>query len=85
MTETAPAGPAADCSATLRELDTYLDHELSPETHAAIHAHLGGCTDCLQVLDFHAELKMVIAAKCGNDEMPPGLMEKIQACFGDDI
>lgn len=72
----------ADCNETLRELDAFLDDELSNETHVAIHAHLSGCPDCLQAFDFHAELKMVIAHKCRNDEMPPGLMDKIANCFG---
>lgn len=74
----------ADCNDTLRELEAFLDNELKPETHVAIRAHLEGCPDCLQAFDFHAELKIVVAQKCRNDEMPPGLMDKIQRCFGDD-
>ena len=74
----------ADCNETLRELEAFLDNELKPETHVAIRAHLEGCPDCLQTFDFHAELKIVVAQKCRNDEMPPGLMDKIQRCFGDD-
>jgi mycothiol system anti-sigma-R factor len=73
----------ADCNETLRELEAFLDRELSEHTHVAIRAHLQGCPDCLQTFDFQAELKIVIAQKCSNDEMPPGLMEKIQRCFGD--
>lgn len=74
-----------DCNETLRELDRFLDSELSDETHTAIRAHLEGCPDCLQAFDFHAELKMVVAQKCHNDEMPPGLMAKIEQCFGEAI
>ena len=44
-----------------------------------IHAHLDGCPDCLQAFDFHAELKTVIATKCRNDEMPPGLLQQDRA------
>lgn len=73
----------ADCNETLREIETYLDDELSPEVHTAIHSHLEGCHDCLEAFDFHAELKMVVARKCANDEMPPGLLDKIARCFGD--
>lgn len=75
----------ADCNDTLRELEAFLDRELSTETHVAIRAHLEGCPDCLEAFDFHAELKIVVAKKCLNDEMPPGLMDKIQRCFGDDL
>lgn len=75
----------ADCNETLRELEAFLDGELSPETHDAIHAHLTGCVDCLQTFDFHAELKQVISAKCKDDEVPPTLMARIEACFGEEF
>jgi anti-sigma factor (TIGR02949 family) len=74
-----------DCNETLRELELFLDHELSESARLEIHHHLEGCPDCLQAFDFHAELKTVIATKCHNDEMPPGLMSKIASCFGDDL
>ncbi len=73
----------ADCNDTLRELDAFLDSELSEETHVAIRAHLEGCPDCFQAFDFHAELKVVVSQKCKSDEMPPGLLAKLQKCFGD--
>ena len=75
----------ADCNETLRELEAFLDNELGGGTVAAVRAHLSGCLDCLQAFDFHAELKAVVAQKCRSDEMPPGLVERIQRCFGDDV
>ena len=75
----------ADCNETLRELERFLDQELSETSRLEIHQHLDGCPDCLQAFDFHAELKIVIATKCHNDEMPPGLMVKIARCFGEDF
>lgn len=75
----------ADCNETLRELHAFLDGELSEETSSHIHLHLEGCTDCLQAFDFHAELKIAIRRKCSNDEMPPGLMQRIEMCFNADI
>jgi len=75
----------ADCNETLRELEAFLDGELSEHTHEAIDAHLTGCLDCLQAFDFHAELRIVIRQKCANDEMPAGLLDKIERCFGEDI
>jgi mycothiol system anti-sigma-R factor len=71
-----------DCDEILRELETYLDQELSPEAWRSIHAHLDGCLDCLHVFDFHAELRMVIAHKCHEDALPPGLLGRIEDCFG---
>jgi anti-sigma factor (TIGR02949 family) len=75
----------ADCNETIRELEAFLDGALSEDGHHAIHAHLEGCTDCLQAFDFHAELRSVIAAKCRNDEMPPGLLSRIETCFNEDF
>jgi len=75
----------ADCNETLRELYAFLDDELPPEQLEGVRDHLDGCLDCLQAFDFHAELKAVIAKKCRNDELPPGLIERIQQCFGEDF
>ncbi len=74
-----------DCTETLRELDVFLDGELSDDQQAAIQHHLEGCMDCLGAFDFHAELKQVVAAKCNDDEMPPDLLSKIEQCFGADL
>jgi len=71
----------ADCEETLRELYAYLDHELTAPTHAAVAAHLEGCLDCLQVFDFQAELRIVIAQKCREQHVPASLMARVQACF----
>jgi hypothetical protein len=30
-------------------------------------------------------LKIVIATKCQNDEMPPGLLSRIEHCLGADL
>jgi mycothiol system anti-sigma-R factor len=71
----------ADCNETLRELETFLDGELSPAELDDIRSHLVGCPDCHEAFDFHAELKAVIAQKCHNDELPPGLLARIEECF----
>jgi len=75
----------ADCNETLRELYAFLDHELDGDQLEAVRHHLDSCLDCLQAFDFHAELKIVVAQKCKNDEMPAGLMAKIEQCFGDEF
>jgi mycothiol system anti-sigma-R factor len=75
----------ADCNETLRELFVFLDDELTAEAHDEISAHLSDCTDCQGAFEFHAELKAVVSAKCRSDEMPPGLMAKIEQCFGESL
>ena len=75
----------ADCKQTLQELDAFLDDEISTSTREQIHVHLEGCVDCLQTFEFHAELKAAIRRKCSNDEMPPGLLARIEQCFNEDF
>ena len=74
-----------DCRQTIEELDLFLDDELSDAARTAIRHHLDGCLDCLQAFDFHAELKIVVAEKCNNDEMPADLLAKIERCFNTDF
>ena len=71
-----------DCEETLRELEAFLDKELTSDARVVIQRHLDGCLHCLQAYDFELELRQVIAIKCRETEPPPGLMEKIQNCFG---
>ena len=73
----------ADCNETLAELWSFFDDHLSDETRAEVQSHLGECTDCLQAFDFYAELRAVVAKCAQNDEIPPSLMTKIQACFSE--
>ncbi len=75
----------ANCNETIRELDAFLDGELSDDVRAHIHRHLGECTDCLQAFDFQAELKLAIRRKCTTDELPPGLLGRIEMCFDADF
>ncbi len=75
----------ADCKQTIRELDAFLDDELSAELRGHIHEHLDGCMDCLQAFDFQAELKLAIRRKCSSDEMPEGLLGRIEMCFNEDF
>ena len=59
--------------------------ELTADALHEIRQHLDRCTDCYQAFDFQAELKAVIAAKCRHDEMPPGLLGRIELCLHADI
>jgi len=74
-----------DCTQTLRDLDTFLDDEVSVEVRASIQHHLECCPDCHGAFDFHAELKTVVQAKCNNDEIPSELVARIERCFDTDL
>lgn len=74
-----------DCMATIRELDVFLDGELSSDAQAQIRHHLDDCPDCNHAFDFHAELKSVIQKKCADEEMPADLLSRIEQCFNTDF
>jgi mycothiol system anti-sigma-R factor len=71
----------SDCNETLRELESFLDGEMSPAELTEIRAHLEDCPQCLEAFDFHAELKAIIARKCASDPLPAGLLARIEECF----
>jgi mycothiol system anti-sigma-R factor len=75
----------ADCNETLNELERFLDEELTDQQRSAIRAHLDSCLDCLQAFDFHAELRMVVAMKCRNDDLPEGLLARLESCLQIDL
>ena len=75
----------ANCNETIRELDAFLDGELPEDVRAHIHLHLNSCMDCLQAFDFQAELKLAIRRKCNTDELPPGLLGRIEMCSDTDL
>lgn len=75
----------ADCKETLRELESFLDSELSDTRVAEIIAHLKGCTDCQGAYEFQAELRTIIKTKAQNEELPEGFLDRLATCFGDDV
>ena len=75
----------ANCKETIRELDAFLDGELPSDLRSHIHENLDECVDCLQAFDFQAELKQAIRRKCSTDELPDGLLGRIEMCFDADF
>ncbi|MBK9180254.1 MAG: mycothiol system anti-sigma-R factor [Acidimicrobiales bacterium] len=70
-----------DCEQVLVEIYTYLDGELTSEVREAIHVHLDGCSHCLEIYEFEAELRQVIAQRC-RDAVPPDLRSRIAQAIG---
>ena len=70
-----------DCISVVQELYTFLDGELTDLRRVQITRHLDGCTDCHEVVDFHAELKLTIAAKC-REQVPDELRQRIAKALG---
>ena len=65
-----------DCNSVVRELYTFLDGELTDGRRVQIERHFTGCTDCHEVVEFHASLKMTISAKC-QEAVPDALRRRI--------
>ncbi len=70
-----------DCEQVLLEIYTYLDGELTHQVREAIHVHLDGCNHCLEIYEFEAELRQVIAHRC-RDAVPPDLRTRIAQAIG---
>ena len=70
-----------DCSAVVEELYTFLDGELTETRRVQITTHMHGCVDCHEVMEFHAELKMVISQKC-REAVPDHLRLRIAKALG---
>src|SRR5215471_12541265 len=71
----------SDCNEALHELYEFLDGELTDERRALIAHHLDLCSPCLEVFDFHAELRSVVARRC-QERVPDDLMARISAAVG---
>ena len=71
-----------DCGSVVRELYTFLDGELTDGRRVQIERHFTGCTDCHEVVEFHASLKMTISAKCQED-VPDSLRRRIAEALRD--
>jgi mycothiol system anti-sigma-R factor len=64
------------CEEALHELYTFLDGELTEERRTLIATHLDGCSTCLGVYDFEADLRRVVAERC-RDSVPESLRLRI--------
>ncbi len=70
-----------DCRAVIEEMYTFLDGELTEAQRMVVAGHLDGCIDCHEVVDFHAELKITISAKC-REQAPAHLRQRILDALG---
>ena len=71
-----------DCGSVIKELYTFLDGELTDGRRVQIERHFTGCTDCHEVVEFHASLKMTISAKC-QETVPDALRRRIAEALRD--
>jgi mycothiol system anti-sigma-R factor len=68
-----------DCSQVLTQIELFLDGELDASIHAEMHQHLGSCGSCADRSDFQRRLKELLRQKCGCDEVPSDLLDRVHA------
>ncbi|GAA2570645.1 mycothiol system anti-sigma-R factor [Pseudonocardia hydrocarbonoxydans] len=67
-----------DCSEVLAEVWLFLDQECDGERRALLSKHLDECGPCLAEYGLDEKLKRLLAAKCGGEQAPPGLKDKLR-------
>jgi mycothiol system anti-sigma-R factor len=68
-----------DCEHALRQIELYLDGELVGFERVEVERHLGECSPCYGHSEFQRRLKAMLRAKCGCDEVPAELAERIRS------
>jgi mycothiol system anti-sigma-R factor len=67
----------SNCEETLKEIQSFLDGEVELNVRTQIEIHLTGCNPCMQRAEFRRHLKVMIGSKCGGDDVPAELRDKI--------
>ena len=68
-----------ECEHVLRQIELYLDGELVGVERVEIERHLGECSPCHGHSEFQRRLKEMLRAKCGCNEIPVELIERVRA------
>jgi len=63
----------------LQRIELYLDGELVESLRIEVERHLGGCDPCTGHAEFQQRLKDVLRSKCGCNEIPSELVERLRA------
>lgn len=67
-----------DCSAVLADVWLLLDNECDPGARSRLQQHLDNCPSCLAHYGIEQQLKTLINRKCGGEQAPDGLRERLQ-------
>ena len=70
-----------DCRQVLDELQDWLRREVTPESSAAIEAHLALCAPCRAHTEFERRFQAVLARAAGLERCPPELRERMVAAL----
>ena len=67
-----------NCSEVLAEVWLFLDQECDQERRALLARHLDECAPCLVEYGLDEKLKKLLATKCGGEQAPAGLKDKLR-------
>jgi anti-sigma factor (TIGR02949 family) len=68
-----------ECEQVLQQLERFLDGELPEPDRVVLDRHLNGCTPCMERADFKRHVRMLLASRCGGDQAPEALHDKVIA------
>ncbi|MFW0792377.1 mycothiol system anti-sigma-R factor [Gordonia sp. CPCC 205515] len=67
-----------DCSAVIADVWLLLDNECDPGARTRLQGHLDSCPSCFAHYGIEQQLKALINRKCGGDQAPDGLRERLR-------
>ncbi|MFT4042917.1 MAG: mycothiol system anti-sigma-R factor [Gordonia sp. (in: high G+C Gram-positive bacteria)] len=67
-----------DCSAVIADVWLLLDNECDSGARSRLQEHLDNCPSCLTHYGIESQLKALINRKCGGDQAPPGLRDRLR-------
>ncbi len=73
-------GDELDCKEALHRIYHFLDGEITLERRVQIESHLNGCSPCLKMYGFEAELRKIVACHC-KEALPDSLRSRIAAAI----
>jgi mycothiol system anti-sigma-R factor len=68
-----------ECEQALRDIERFLDGEMTAPQAVEVESHLHSCTPCMERADFKRHLRVLIAERCGCDEVPETLRLRVAA------
>ncbi|MGV9857367.1 mycothiol system anti-sigma-R factor [Gordonia sp. NPDC003425] len=73
-----PEFTSLDCSAVIADVWLLLDNECDSGARARLQDHLDNCPSCLAHYGIERQLKALINRKCGGDQAPAGLRDRLR-------
>lgn len=66
-----------DCSAVIADVWLLLDNECDQHARARLQSHIDSCAPCLEHYGIEQQLKSLVSRKCGGEQAPAGLRERL--------